>query len=297
MYLFRLSFLSSSLLLSSLFEIPRDCDVENPNIQVCFSKTEKKMKSPTTLRMVRSEEFSVQVSSKVTIACNLWYAAKPQNQQQQQAAVSNNNNNNFGKTTVVFCHQFGKMGGSAQLLIHMARLVVAQSIEKQQQNNNPWSAVTFDFRGVGNSTGSSTWTCSDEVEDVEALCKFLVKSKGVEKIFIVGSSAGASVAGSALDSCPQIAAGCFIAYTYGYLSSILFSGHYQKFINSVKPKLMFHATLDGFTSMSQFEDLFNKLKGNQNEKVIVEEVGHFEVEQPAFDLFMAQHIYDFCSKF
>lgn len=277
------------------------------------------MKSTTaSLRMVKREPFSVQVSKSVTIACNLWYPSISSSTTVQNQRLQNNQNNDdaaaptnfFTKTTVVFCHQFGKMGGSGNLLVNMARLVVAESITKNQQppqqqvnndavnnNNNLWSAVTFDFRGVGDSTGSSTWTCSDEVQDVEALCKFFVTTKGVEKIFIVGSSAGASIAGSALDCIPQIAAGCFIAYTYGYLSSILFSGHYEKFLKSTKPKLLFHATEDGFTSMAQFQDLMKNLKGDKNESVIVEGVGHFEVEQPQYDSFMAKKIYEFCSKY
>jgi hypothetical protein len=52
-----------------------------------------------------------------------------------------------------------------------------------------FSAVTFDMRGVGRSTGSSTYTGLHEVKDVEAVVKW-VEREMEHDVILVGSSAG-----------------------------------------------------------------------------------------------------------
>jgi uncharacterized protein len=51
-------------------------------------------------------------------------------------------------------------------------------------------AVTFDMRGVGRSTGSSTFTGLHEVKDVEAVVQW-VEREMEHDVILVGSSAGA----------------------------------------------------------------------------------------------------------
>lgn len=291
------------------------------------------MTTPLPLK-IHLHRFNVNVSSKVTLSCQRWCissrvtdstknnannskqrndnddddaaaAAAHQQEQQQPGRTST--------TCVVFCHQYGKMGGSGGLLVSMAHRLIYESVgigrnyssqNHQNQNQsivvnlgNAYDAVTFDMRGVGKSTGSATFTCADEVSDVTAVCDHLIKNEKYSKIFLVGSSAGAVITGSALDSCTEIAACAVIGYTFGWAASVLFSSHYKAFLNSTKPKLLIHGTEDGFTSNGQFEDLMKKLKGDCNENVIIEGVGHFEMEQPNYDGFMAEKIVAFFRKF
>lgn len=51
--------------------------------------------------------------------------------------------------------------------------------------------VTFDLRGVGSSTGRSTFTGAHEVKDVEAVCQWVHQSLDL-RVLLVGSSAGAA---------------------------------------------------------------------------------------------------------
>jgi uncharacterized protein len=55
------------------------------------------------------------------------------------------------------------------------------------------TVFTFDLRGVGRSTGKSTYTGAHEVKDVEAVCEWVHKTLDVD-IILVGSSAGAYLA-------------------------------------------------------------------------------------------------------
>ena len=249
---------------------------------------------------IKSQSFSVEVNKKVTLQCKRWFMSSSSSSSSPLPPPS-------PTACVVFIHQFGKMGGNGNLLVGMAQQVLINSFQQhfssshhqeKQQEEHCWNCVTFDCRGVKKSTGSATWTCCDEVDDAVAVCQHIVQEfKSCQKIFLVGSSAGASVAGSTLDKLPDIKACACIGYTYGNLASILFSSPYKNLINSEKPRLMIHSRGDGFTSMSQFEDLMKSLKGDpkKNKSILIddENVGHFEMEGPSYDGFMADRITKF----
>lgn len=187
---------------------------------------------------------------------------------------------------VVFVHQFSIMGGRSSLLFGMARLLAQAGIP----------AVTFDLRGVNLSSGWRTLTGHKETQDVVAACSWCVKQLQASNILIVGSSAGAPIGGSAVDQLPEIRGFVGIGYVFGTLASILFGGHYKNILKSRKPKLFIHGGDDGFTSTAAFKSYFETAQ-EPKEMQIIENVGHFEMEGPSFDSYMANQIVEFVDRY
>ena len=157
-----------------------------------------------------------------------------------------------------------------------------------------YTAITFDLRGVGNSFGSSTWSGHNEVKDVLAVADW-IKLNLAKPIIVIGSSAGAPIAGAAFGHTdyPHIIGGVFIGYPFGFFSSFLFGKHYDAITQSPKPKLFICGDSDGFTSVKQLEFYIGKCKGNVNECHIERDVGHFALESPQFDETMCALIHSF----
>mmetsp|Transcript_106403 Transcript_106403/g.129743 ORF Transcript_106403/g.129743 Transcript_106403/m.129743 type:complete len:262 (+) Transcript_106403:43-828(+) len=187
---------------------------------------------------------------------------------------------------ILFVHQWSKMGGAGQLMDGMARYMT-------QMN---YISMTFDMRGTGNSTGQCTWTCHDEVKDVKFVSEYLYKITN-KPIILIGSSAGAPTAGSVIDYNNYILSGIFIGYTFGFWSSVLFGGHYNSIINSIKPKLFIMGDSDEFTSVKQLNKYIKKMKGNVNKSIIVPNVGHFGLEGPSFDTTIVKYAHEFIQKY
>lgn len=103
---------------------------------------------------------------------------------------------------------------------------------------------------------------------------------------------GAPIAGSAVNQVEQIVGYVSIGYPFGLLASILFGQHHKNVLKSPKPKLFIMGTQDGFTSIKQ---LNNKLKcaAGRVEKHLIEGIGHFELEGPAYDSHMVNLIVEF----
>ena len=219
---------------------------------------------------VAVSHFDVRGAGTVSLGCSLFSLPTPSND----------------KVVVLFVHQWGAMGGNGSLMQGMARKMAMKG----------WVAVTFDHRGVGNSTGTSTYRCHSEVADVVAVVEHLTVRMNIERVFLVGSSAGACVAGSALSLHSAIAGCGLIGYPYGWLASTIFGGHYAALLASEKPKLLVHGEGDGFTSTSQFQTLMGYLQGPTNESVLIPSVGHFEMEGPSYDTFMTDHFHTFFTK-
>merc|ERR1712130_550166 len=134
---------------------------------------------------------------------------------------------------------------------------------------NQYTSITFDMRGVGNSFGSSTWSGYDEVRDVLSVVDW-IKLNIASPIIIIGSSAGAPIAGSAFGHIDyhHIVGGVFIGYPFGFFSSLIFGKHYNNITESDKPKLFIMGDSDGFTSVKQLNGYIAKCKGDKNEKYI-----------------------------
>ena len=76
------------------------------------------------------------------------------------------------------------------------------------------------------------------------------------------------------------------------IASILFGRHHKVILQSPKPKLFVMGTRDGFTSVKQLKKKLNSAAG-RNEIYLIDGVGHFEMEGPAYDAQMVNLILEF----
>ncbi|KAJ9545838.1 hypothetical protein OSB04_025545 [Centaurea solstitialis] len=188
------------------------------------------------------------------------------------------------KIVVVLVHPYSVLGGCQGLMKGIARNLADQGI----------AAVTFDMRGVGKSTGRASITGFSEVSDVVAVCKWSSQNLCSKRILLVGSSAGAPIAGSAVDEVDEVIGYVSLGYPFGWTASILFGRHHKAILQSPKPKLFVMGTRDGFTSVKQ---LANKIKSaaGRAETHLIEGVSHFQMEGPTYDAEMANLIVTFIS--
>ncbi|KAJ4724148.1 Alpha/beta hydrolase family protein [Melia azedarach] len=183
---------------------------------------------------------------------------------------------------IVLVHPYSVLGGCQGLL----RGIASGLVEKG------YKAVTFDMRGVGKSTGRASLTGFAEVKDVIAVCKWVCENLNTDKILLVGSSAGAPIAGSAVNEVEQVVGYVSLGYPFGMLASILFGRHHKAILQSPKSKLFVMGTCDGFTSVKQLKNKLSSASG-RIETHLIEGVSHFQMEGPAYDAQMVNVISDF----
>ncbi|XP_021675527.1 uncharacterized protein LOC110661248 [Hevea brasiliensis] len=179
------------------------------------------------------------------------------------------------KLVIVLVHQYSVLGGCQALLKGMA-IGLAQK---------GYRAVTFDMRGAGSSTGRPSLTGFSEIKDVIAVCKWVCENLSTDKILLVGSSAGAPIAGSAVDEIKEVVGYVSLGYPFGMIASILFGRHHKAILQSPKPKLFVMGTRDGFTSVKQLKNKLSSAAG-RIETHLIEGAGHFQMEGPAYDNLM-----------
>lgn len=97
---------------------------------------------------------------------------KPEEEEEENEEANN--------LTVVLVHPYSILGGSQGLLRGIAGGLAGRG----------YKAVTFDMRGVGNSTGKPSLTGFKEIEDVIAVCRWVSLNLNADRILLVGSSAG-----------------------------------------------------------------------------------------------------------
>jgi pimeloyl-ACP methyl ester carboxylesterase len=85
-----------------------------------------------------------------------------------------------GDLVVVLVHPYSILGGFQGLL----KGIAAGLAEKG------YRAVTFDMRGAGKSSGRASLTGFAEIKDVIAVCQYVCENLSVDRILLVGSSAG-----------------------------------------------------------------------------------------------------------
>jgi pimeloyl-ACP methyl ester carboxylesterase len=166
-----------------------------------------------------------------------------------------------------------------------------------------YEAVTFDLRGAGDSSGRCSFRCKSEAGDARAVVAHLLSERVSERVseeegggrgvFLVGSSAGAAVAGSVLDFSPRVLGGLFVGYTWGWAASLLFGWAFHSLECSTKPKLFVVGTADEFTSMAQYEWRLRGLAGSLNRMEVIEGKNHFQIEAPVYDEFVVQQAISF----
>ena len=145
----------------------------------------------------------------------------------------------------VLVHPWGYLGGSqANMLPYAHQLAGSHGLE----------CLLFNLRGVGDSGGRATLRCADEVDDVIGACEW-VEANRAKHIVLVGASAGAAVAGSALDQVPAAKGLVAIGYTFGWCSSLVLGAHYAAVLASPKPKCFIMGTSDGFTRQVDCNDV------------------------------------------
>lgn len=190
--------------------------------------------------------------------------------------------NNSTKVVAVLVHPYSVLGGCQGLMRGIAGGLSSRGV----------IAVTFDTRGAGKSSGRASLTGSAEINDVISVCKWVDTNFSTKRIILVGSSAGAAIAGSAVGQVEQVVGYVSLGYPFGFTASILFGRHQKAILQSPKPKLFVMGTKDGFTSVKQLE---NKLKdaAGHNTTHLIEGASHFQMEGPAFDADMVNLILEF----
>lgn len=150
-----------------------------------------------------------------------------------------------------------------------------------------YEAVTFDLRGAGDSSGSCTFRNKSERNDVLAMIRHLEVSSS-RPILLVGSSAGAALAGSVLETSSRVLGGVFVGYTWGWGASLLFGWAFSEVKQSTKPKVFVVGTADEFTSMSQYSSMMKAVGGEKNEMVVIQGKNHFQIEAPEYDQYVVE---------
>mmetsp|Transcript_41883 Transcript_41883/g.112167 ORF Transcript_41883/g.112167 Transcript_41883/m.112167 type:complete len:170 (-) Transcript_41883:118-627(-) len=150
------------------------------------------------------------------------------------------------------------------------------------------------MRGVGGSTGTKTLVGCDEIRDVEAVCKWAHKRLGRDLV-IMGSSGGAPIGGSAVDSHPFVRAYVGIGYVFGSIPSpsVSFSPHFDAIVRTSKPRLFIMGADDCFTSPALLQFMMDKMTKGPRERQLIPGVGHFELEGPDFDSLVATAAMEF----
>ncbi|KDP24615.1 hypothetical protein JCGZ_25531 [Jatropha curcas] len=190
--------------------------------------------------------------------------------------------NGSSATVIVLVHPYSKLGGCQTLMQGLAlRLSIKGFI-----------AMTFDMRGAGRSTGRCSLTGFSEIEDVVSVCKWVSQNFPSNKILLVGSSAGAPIAGSAVDKVEEVIGYAGIGYPFGLAASFLFGRHQNAILQSPKPKLFVMGTNDQFTSVEQLEKKLLSAAGRVEAHLIFG-VSHFEIEGNTYDARIADVIFRF----
>eukprot|EP00128_Syssomonas_multiformis_P006569 Colp12_sorted_trinity150504_noHs@28194 len=144
-----------------------------------------------------------------------------------EAAISRPASNETPKSDVGFIitHPYGPLGGSMDnnvVLTYYKKLALAGH-----------TCLRYNSRGIGNSTGSVSWTAVPEQEDVRSVMRFLLDNCSVTSIFIIGYSYGALVACSVAHEFPEVVGFLAISYPYS-VAWALTLGHCTRFLQPAK---------------------------------------------------------------
>jgi alpha/beta superfamily hydrolase len=163
--------------------------------------------------------------------------------------------NNFIKNpAVLVCHPHPQYGGN------MHNNVVSAIFDKLIHNNI--TCLRFNFRAVGNSTGTHS-NGKAELNDVKACIDFLINKKKYEKIILCGYSYGAAIGCSAINYSNKVIAYIAISFPWDLMGK-----QYKEFSQSYKPKLFIQGNQDTIAVYSNFKAHFEFYKAPKNYKII-----------------------------
>lgn len=182
-----------------------------------------------------------------------------------------------------------------------------------------WRVVTFQLMSRFAAYGVLT-SHSYEVQQIVDVSLWASKTFG-QKIVLVGSSAGAPFAGSAMSNLldmkemsqvdMDLEAYIGVGYTFGRFASLAFGGHFSSVMGSnrnskakggsdceqLPPRLFVMGENDEFTSVQQLTERATEMrKYGETDISIVPRVGHFQLESPGHDPIVADIVIDWLGK-
>ncbi len=184
---------------------------------------------------------------------------------------------------IIYCHPYSVLGGCLEYCAPVAHRVA------QHQGDKLFAAVVLNFRGVGLSSGRSSWTGFSEVDDIIRAMDFVQSSiPQISKFVVFGMSAGACIGSSAAVRDKRVSSFIGIGYTLGWLASVIFSKH-QKSLRALQiPSLLVQGEWDCFTSVGQLKAFASTMtKSPQISYVfsfiatsfrIIKQAGHFDIQ-------------------
>ena len=169
---------------------------------------------------------------------------------------------------------------------------LAQSVQKLDTNTR---VITFNLKSQHALIGLLL-AHRREVHQVVDVAKWALETFPNSRLVLLGSSAGAPIAGSALarlsSDHPYIA----IGFTFGALAALGFGRHFSAISRSCSPKLFIQGQRDEFTSPTTLQKRVDRVAGPVNDMHIVPDVGHFELESSMYDELVAHLVVDWLDK-
>ena len=207
--------------------------------------------------------------------------------------------------TIVTVHPWSALGGGEHNTTGLAKHIAST---KKLKDGGGWRVITFGLKSSPSWKGGALWgICSAhalEVQQIIDVVHWVSDRYGIDhNIILLGSSAGAPMAGSAMAQLQHqqqqndrnvISASIFVGYTFGRLASLAFYTHFSKVLSAIPPKLFIMGERDEFTSVDQLENMVQKMSNADTE--IVADVGHFELESPGYDAFIAKMVLSWLDK-
>jgi alpha/beta superfamily hydrolase len=148
---------------------------------------------------------------------------------------------------------------------------------------NGVSCLRFNFRGVGNSTGSHS-NGKGELNDTRACIEYLVNDHNFDKIIIYGYSYGAAIGCSTVNDFKEIIAYCAISFPWDFMGP-----EYKKLSQSEKNKLFIQGNRDTLAKYENFKNHYEFYLKPKRFKVI-NGADHFYV---GYEQDIAKESYDF----
>uniref|UniRef100_A0A7S4G0G9 AB hydrolase-1 domain-containing protein n=1 Tax=Eutreptiella gymnastica TaxID=73025 RepID=A0A7S4G0G9_9EUGL len=174
----------------------------------------------------------------------------------------------FGSHGVILTHPHPKLGGDQHNN-------VVQFLQRTLASSG-FTTLRFDFRGVNESKGSSTWMGRDERNDVLAAIDYLTSLGSIHKLWLVGYSFGSAVCAHPASIHTKVAGYAAVSYPAGRLASVLLGCHWSEGVARIasKPKFFVIGDSDQFAGAEQLDHDVQGLEG-PSECVVVPGANHF----------------------